>query len=109
MQGLVLVALAIAMVAVVFALQNIAPVTVAFLTWTFEGSLALVLFVALVAGALISFFASIPALVKGRSTAAGLRKKIAWLEAELDDSRRRVEAAPTRAQGAPAPRAGPRS
>ncbi len=52
MQVFLLIALAIALVAVMFALQNIVPVTVAILAWTFEGSLALLLFVALIVGAL---------------------------------------------------------
>jgi len=59
-------ALTVSLIAVLFALQNIVPVTVAFLAWTFQGSLALVLFVAFVAGAFASFLASLPSMVKGR-------------------------------------------
>jgi len=83
MQILLFSALAISLVAVLFALQNIAPVTVVFLGWRFEGSLALVLFVALVTGALVSFLASLPALIKGRMAAAQHRKQLASLEARL--------------------------
>jgi len=97
MQMFFLAALVFALVAVMFALQNIVPVRVAFLAWTFEGSLALVLFVAVIAGAVISMLVSVPNIVKARWTANALRKQIAGLEAELDTARRRPEAprAPT--------------
>lgn len=91
MQLFFLAALAFALVAVMFALQNIVPVRVVFLAWTFEGSLALVLFVAVIAGAVISMLVSVPSLVKGRWTANGLRKQVAVLQAELDATRRRPE------------------
>jgi len=76
-------ALAISLLAVVFALQNIVPVTVTFMNVQFEGSLALVLFVAFVAGALVSFLASLPTLVKGRWAGHDLRRRVTELEAEL--------------------------
>jgi len=76
-------ALAISLVAVLFALQNIVPVTVTFLTYQFEGSLALVLFVAFVAGALVSFFASVPTLVRNRWAVRDLRRQVAALDQEL--------------------------
>lgn len=88
MQTFVLAALAFALVAVLFALQNLVPVQVTFLAWTFEGSLALVLFVALIVGAVISVLVSVPSMIKARWTASGLRKQIAALEAELDRHRR---------------------
>ena len=101
MQVFLFVALGVALVAVMFALQNIVPVTVAFLTWTFEGSLALVLFVALIVGALVSVLASVPTLVKGRWAAASLKKRIAALEAELKNTRLELEAARARTSAAP--------
>lgn len=110
MQVFLLIALAVALVAVMFALQNIVPVTVAFLTWTFEGSLALVLFVALIAGALVSVLASVPTLVKGRWAAASLKKRIVALEAELKNTRLELEAARGQTSAAPpspGPGAGP--
>ena len=106
MQVFLFVALGVALVAVMFALQNIVPVTVTFLTWTFEGSLALLLFVALIVGALISVLASVPTAMKARWAAASLRKRIAALEAELKDARLKLEAAQTRTPEAP-PRPGP--
>ncbi len=96
MQVFMFGALAISFVAVLFALQNIVPVTVAFLGWTFEGSLAIVLFVALVAGALISLLASVPALVRGRLTSSHLRRQVAALEANLRDCQQSLQAAQRR-------------
>ena len=101
MQVFLFVALAVALVAVMFALQNIVPVTIAFFTWTFEGSLALLLFVALIVGALVSVLASVPTVVKSRWAAASLKKRIAALEAELKDTRLKLDAARTRTQAAP--------
>jgi uncharacterized integral membrane protein len=94
MQTFFLAALAFALVAVMFALQNIVPVQVRFLAWTFEGSLALVLFVALIVGAVIGVLVSVPSMIRARWTAGGLRKQIAALEAELDSHTRRFAAGP---------------
>lgn len=57
--------LAIIILAIVFALQNAAPVTVVFVVWRFESSLALVLALTFVTGAVLS------ALL---STSASMRK-----------------------------------
>jgi len=43
----------IAFVAIIFAIQNTAITPIRFLIWQSEGSLALILFISLVAGALI--------------------------------------------------------
>ncbi len=51
-------------VAVMFVLQNVAPVTVAFFGWQFEGSLALVLLLAILGGMLISWFLSLPQMFR---------------------------------------------
>ena len=89
-------ALAISLVAVLFALQNIVPVTITFFGWTIEGSLALVLFVTLVTGALSSFLASLPTLAKGRWATARHRKQVASLEANLAECQRELREATTR-------------
>jgi uncharacterized integral membrane protein len=71
--GVFLAALGIALVAVPFALQNNEPVRVSFLAWTFRGSLAVVLFVALILGALVSALISVPGIVRSRWTAVDRR------------------------------------
>ncbi len=45
-----IVALIIAFVAIIFALQNAAPILVSFLIWSFEGSLALILIITFILG-----------------------------------------------------------
>jgi uncharacterized integral membrane protein len=104
MQVFLFGALAISLVAVLFALQNIVPVKVVFLAWQFEGSLALVLFVAVVVGALISTLASLPAIIKGRWTRNHQRKQIASLEASLGECQRKLQAAEHERPSTPAPR-----
>ena len=59
MQIFIVLALLIAIVAVVFAVQNTAMITVSFLVWSFEGSLALVLLATLLVGVLIGTYSSI--------------------------------------------------
>ena len=96
MQVFLFGALGVALVAVLFALQNIVPVRVAFLTWTFEGSLAVLLFVAFIAGALTSFLASVPTLFRGRRTARQQQKRIHELQTEADEYRRKLSEPPPR-------------
>lgn len=91
MQAYVIVSLIVALLAVVFALQNNIPTAVHFLAWKFEGSLALVILVATAAGALISFFASLPALLKIKWHLRHHKKRLAEMEAAArpnDPSRR---------------------
>jgi uncharacterized integral membrane protein len=85
MQIFLFFALIIAIVAILFAVQNNETTTVSFIVWDFEGSLALVLLVALAAGALISFFVSLPANIKARWTIRNQRKKLTELESTLDE------------------------
>jgi putative membrane protein len=81
MQFLLIVALGLAILTVIFALQNPIPVGVTFLLWKFEGSLALVLVSTFaLARSLVSLLISIPAIVKRISAIANQTKKIAELE-----------------------------
>lgn len=93
MQIFVFLALIIAILAVIFAVQNTALVTVSFLVWEFDGSLALVLLLALAVGALISFLASLPALIRGGFSRRSLRKRASELENNLNEERRLLEEA----------------
>jgi len=91
MQIFLFIALFIAVLAVVFAVQNTAPALVSFFVWEFNGSLALVLLVSLAVGALISFFFSLPANIKTRWTIRQQRKKINELEAKLTASQEDID------------------
>ncbi|MEN9604755.1 MAG: hypothetical protein RJB39_440 [Candidatus Parcubacteria bacterium] len=57
--GLILGALA-----VIFALQNIVPITVTFLFWQINGSLALILLMAVLMGVLVCGLLSIPEMMR---------------------------------------------
>lgn len=70
-------------VAVVFALQNIMMITVTFLVWQMEGSLALILLLAMLAGVLVSVFVSIPGVIKSHMHHMALRKENKILLDEL--------------------------
>ena len=83
MQIFLIISLLIAALATIFAVQNADVITITFLFWEFQGSLALVLLVALAAGALTSFFASLPSLIRKKLTVNNQKKKIKDLEAQL--------------------------
>jgi len=83
MQLFLVLALLIALLAVIFALQNIAPVTITFFVWQYTGSLALVLLLTLGLGVLITLFFSLPAMVKKRLEITNQQKSIGHLEKEL--------------------------
>jgi putative membrane protein len=93
MQIFLFFALLISVLAVAFAIQNNAPTTVSFAIWKYNGSLALVLLVAVAAGALISFFVSLPSNLKTRWTIRQQRKKLTELESSLASLRGQLEEA----------------
>jgi len=93
MQIFIVIALLISFVAVVFALQNPAAVTISFFFWSMHGSLALVILVSMAAGVVISLLASLPGLVRTRWTGASQKKKLAALEAENKLYKKRAEEA----------------
>jgi len=80
MQLQLIVAIIVAILAVVFALQNAVPIKVSFLTWRFESSLALVLLITLALGILMSLLVSVPSMIKRRKMISNQKKKIQELE-----------------------------
>jgi uncharacterized integral membrane protein len=94
---LILSLLIIALV-VVFAVQNTALTTVHFFVWTFQGSLALILLIALSAGVLISLLVSLPTMVNNRLTLRSHKKKLVELEANLSDHKGKLEEAERKLQ-----------
>ena len=92
MQIFLFISLFIAILAVIFALQNTAQVTISFLIWRFQGSLALVLLLSLSVGALISFLASLPTLLKSQWIIRGHKRKLTELEASLNLHKIELEA-----------------
>lgn len=83
MQLILIFGIAIAIGAVVFALQNNLPVMVTLAFWTFEGSLAMVLLVAVGVGALSAGLLSSPTVIRGQWAIGRMRSQIADLERKL--------------------------
>jgi putative membrane protein len=86
MQIFLIFSFVIAFFAIIFAIQNTAITPIRFLVWESEGSLALILFIALVAGALISYLATTPAQIRQRMTISSQRKRITEVEGQLTKS-----------------------
>lgn len=80
MQLMLIAGIAFAIGAVVFALQNNSSVVVTLALWNFEGSLAVVLLVAVGIGALIAGLVSTPAMIRGQWENRRLRRQVAELE-----------------------------
>lgn len=91
MQIFLFFALIIAVLAVFFALQNSDPVQIKLAVWEFGSSLAFVLLLALTAGALISFFFSLPSNIRARWTIRQQRKKLTEYEASLASIKAKLE------------------
>jgi len=85
-----IVGLIIAIVAVIFALQNTMTITISFLVWEVTGSLSLVLLVTLAIGVVIGLLVLSPSTIKNSLTVSSNRKRIGSLEKELDDHKARV-------------------
>jgi uncharacterized integral membrane protein len=73
---LLALALVIAVLACVFALQNSHAVEIVFLSFKWEASMALVLLATFSVGALVAFLASLPTLIKNKLEVADLKKKL---------------------------------
>jgi putative membrane protein len=91
MQLLLILGIVFAISAVTFALQNFGPVTVAFASWHYDSSLAVVLLVALGLGALIAGLVSTPSVIKGQWVTARLRRQVAILEDKRISLERRLQ------------------
>ena len=83
-------ALAFAIVMVIFALGNTDVVTVSFLTLHVEQPLALVLLVSVVVGILIGVLLMTPGAIKRNMALAGQKKKLKGSEKELDQHKSKV-------------------
>ncbi len=101
MQLLTIFAMLFAIGGVAFSLQNNVPVTVSFMFWRFESSLALVLLIALTVGALIVAMISTPGTLRRQWKIVRQQKRIGELEARCREleARQAVAVGP----GAPEP------
>lgn len=69
--------------AVVFALQNVAIITVTFFSWQLTGSLALILLLTITAGVLIAILLLLPEFISNHFKYKSLKKDNERLEEEL--------------------------
>lgn len=83
---LLIIALLIAIVAVIFALQNTALVVVSFFAWQFEQSLALVLLFTVIVGVIIGILTVLPGALRSKWRVSSQRKKIDNLEKKLQEA-----------------------
>jgi uncharacterized integral membrane protein len=82
-QIFLLIAALIAVLAVIFALQNAVPITVSFLFWQVKSSLALILIVAFIAGLITSFLFNILSNIKRNRATASQEKEIEETKKEV--------------------------
>jgi len=83
------IALILALLVTVFAVQNNQDITIRFLLWSIEGSLALVLMITLSLGIVIGVLLMMPGSVRSRLKIGGLQRNVRSLERE----RERINAA----------------
>lgn len=83
MQIYMILSLVVAGIAILFAIQNAAVIEINFLFWSFEGSLALVLLIALALGVAISLLASAPSSIRRNLTIRNQKNRISELEANV--------------------------
>ncbi len=86
---LLIMSLLIAVLAIVFAVQNAAPVTVTFLLWQFKGSLALILLLTFVLGVMVALLAVLPGIVRRSSEIAGYKKKLTEMQRLTESAERK--------------------
>lgn len=75
---------------VIFALQNVTPITVTFLAWQIEGSLALVLLAAALMGAVICALLSIPEIIRDRIKFSALKNQNKELQNIVESQKTKI-------------------
>ena len=86
MRFFIVLALLIAIAIVIFALQNSAIVTVSFLSFHYNGSLALILVVVFTLGLLAGLLISIPSLLRKSSALREQKRRVKQLEESITRS-----------------------
>lgn len=98
-----ILALAISIVMIFFALENPVMVTVSFFGYAVEGSLALFILVAMAIGVLIGLLLMTPSRIRSGLSNARQRKRIGSLEASLEEQKNKLAAMEKRALSASPP------
>ncbi len=68
---------------VIFVLQNITPITVTLFAWHIDGSLSIILFLALMSGMLMTILLLVPGFIRDEFRFMSLKKQNKALEDEL--------------------------
>jgi len=87
MQLMIIAAIFVGIGAVAFAMQNNLPVTVNFLLWRFDSSLAMVLLLALATGAIVVALLTTPGTLRRQWQLARQRRQLEELEKRCDVQR----------------------
>jgi uncharacterized integral membrane protein len=85
-----ILAIILALLVTIFAVQNNTQIDINFLAWNTEGSLALILMITFAIGILIGLLISAPAWFRRVRQSAVLRKSIQGLEKNLEEARMAV-------------------
>lgn len=88
-------------VSVIFVLQNITPITVSFFAWQIEGSLAIILFLALLSGMFITLLMFLPGFIRDEFRFSALKKQNKDLENELTATKKELADVSARTPAAP--------
>ncbi len=78
-------------VAVIFILQNIIPISVHLFSWEMNGSLALILILAILTGAVLAALSCLPDMFKNYFEIVNLKKRIKELELSIDEYKKNIE------------------
>lgn len=104
---ILLVALLIVIIAVVFALQNAVPVTISFLVWQLEGSLALVLLASFMLGVLAALLVTLPGMIRRGATIVSLKRQVSGQEKAISSLEKEQAKAAAPVKAPPAKPAAP--
>ena len=88
---------------IIFVLQNVAPITVAFFTYQLHGSLSVILFLAVITGMLITILILLPSFVRDELRVNRLKKQNQDLADELIKTKNTLSELSTRAPVVAAP------
>ena len=86
MQLRLIAGIVVAILLVIFALQNGEPIVVKLWFWEVQNSLAVILMIMLLMGAALGAFFSIPGYMKNKKVLAEKKKRIAELEQQLTET-----------------------
>lgn len=90
MRLFIVLALAIALITVIFALQNMAPVIISIFGWQFEGSLALVLLATLAIGVIVGLLVSAPSVIRRSWKLSSKDRRLEDLKWQIQEKEREI-------------------